>query len=321
LLPLANRPDSVLLAVPAEAVSAMRGKKAARAAPMSALLARSACSAASTSGRCCSTLEGRPAEAPAAAKHRGFGACSLSRVVGSTFGRRRGAHQQRERVAVLLHQAVERGGIRARGIDRALRLRERQARLRTQRMAALDQVVGLALALQRAARERQALLVRGQLQPGGGHGSHQADLRAALRFLGLEVALQRRFAQVAHAAEQVELVGRHAQVGAVLRGDARLAAGRQAARRARAAAARAGFDAWEQARARDAVLGPCALDVERRHAQVAVIGEREFDHAPQPACRRRIAPADVERRGRGDAARRQGLRHRRGRRFILPVRG
>ena len=43
--PLLNSPESSLLAVPTCAVSAMRGKKFARAAPMLALAAISCCSA------------------------------------------------------------------------------------------------------------------------------------------------------------------------------------------------------------------------------------------------------------------------------------
>src|SRR2546427_263448 len=60
-LPLLNRPDSSLLAVPNCPVSVMRGKKAARAAPMLALALISCCSAWRMSGRCVSRSEGRPA--------------------------------------------------------------------------------------------------------------------------------------------------------------------------------------------------------------------------------------------------------------------
>jgi hypothetical protein len=49
--PFLNRPDSSLLAVPACAVREMRGKNAARAAPMLALAATSCCSAWRMSGR------------------------------------------------------------------------------------------------------------------------------------------------------------------------------------------------------------------------------------------------------------------------------
>ena len=58
--PSLNRPESALLAVPALAVRAMRGKKAARAAPMLALAAISNCSAWRTSARCASRSDGRP---------------------------------------------------------------------------------------------------------------------------------------------------------------------------------------------------------------------------------------------------------------------
>ncbi len=59
--PPLNRPESSVLAVPAPAVSEMRGKKAARAAPMFAFADSSCSSAWSTSGRCTSTSEGTPA--------------------------------------------------------------------------------------------------------------------------------------------------------------------------------------------------------------------------------------------------------------------
>jgi hypothetical protein len=60
-LPLLNRPDSSLLAVPKLAVSEIRGKNAARAAPMLALAAISCCSAARMSGRRIRSSDGRPA--------------------------------------------------------------------------------------------------------------------------------------------------------------------------------------------------------------------------------------------------------------------
>ena len=56
-----NRSDRSPLAVPTLPVSVMRGKKAARAAPMLALAAISCCSAWRTSGRRVSTSDGRPA--------------------------------------------------------------------------------------------------------------------------------------------------------------------------------------------------------------------------------------------------------------------
>ncbi len=58
--PPLNRSDSALLAVPALAVRAMRGKNAARAAPMLALAAISCCSAWRMSGRRSSRSDGMP---------------------------------------------------------------------------------------------------------------------------------------------------------------------------------------------------------------------------------------------------------------------
>ena len=59
--PLLNRPDSSPLAVPACAVSEIRGKNAALAAPMLALAAISCCSAWRMSGRRVSSSDGSPA--------------------------------------------------------------------------------------------------------------------------------------------------------------------------------------------------------------------------------------------------------------------
>ncbi|MNT09121.1 hypothetical protein D3C72_1438900 [compost metagenome] len=59
--PASNSPDSWRLAVPAEAVSEMLGKNAARAAPISALADSRRCSAARMSGRFWSRSEGKPA--------------------------------------------------------------------------------------------------------------------------------------------------------------------------------------------------------------------------------------------------------------------
>ena len=59
--PFLNRPDSSPLAVPACAVREMRGKNAARAAPMLALAPISCCSAWRMSGRRVSSSDGTPA--------------------------------------------------------------------------------------------------------------------------------------------------------------------------------------------------------------------------------------------------------------------
>ena len=75
-----NRPDSSLLAVPTLPVSVMRGKNAARAAPMLALAAISCCSAWRTSGRRSSTSDGRPAGRSASS------CCSASGSAGGQVG-------------------------------------------------------------------------------------------------------------------------------------------------------------------------------------------------------------------------------------------
>ena len=61
LVPLLNKVSRSLLATPALAVSVMRGKNAARAAPMLAFSASRFCSAWRTSGRRTSSSDGTPA--------------------------------------------------------------------------------------------------------------------------------------------------------------------------------------------------------------------------------------------------------------------
>src|SRR5690606_9838882 len=97
----------------------------------------------------------------------------------------------------------------------------------------------------------------------------------ATRLLGAEVELQRLLVEAADAAEEVELPGRHAESGAVLTADRRLAGGAEVGRQALRALAPAGADRGVEVGALDAVLGARALDVERGHAQVAVVVEGE----------------------------------------------
>ena len=82
--------------------------------------------------------------------------------------------------------------------------------------AALSQLERLLTRIEGAAREGEALARGRRSQPGVGDFGNQADLRAATRLFGAEVGLQRLLLKTAHTAEKVQLVGREAQVGAVL---------------------------------------------------------------------------------------------------------
>jgi hypothetical protein len=151
-------------------------------------------------------------------------------------------------------------------------------------------------------------------------------LRAAC-FLGAQVLLQGRLGQAAHLAKEIQLVG-HAQAGRVLAAQlpltTALAAGAQIVRRAGGVLAAGRVHAGHERGALDAVLRARLLDIERRDAQVAVVGQRQRDHFAQTLVGKVVAPGDVRgglgvRRHLGrlvGVALRPACRHRRGRTFI-----
>ena len=187
----------------------MLGKNAARAAPMLALAARSACSAARTSGRRTSSSAGSPA---GNSLREGLRIDGLRTA--ADFGRQRLAHQQRQRIAIRGHAprllrdvdlGLAPGGLRAMQLDFA-----RHAVVEAQ----LGEVVGLLLAVARFVGQPQQFAVRDQREPGGRDLRHQQQLRRGAVLFEREVILQRGVAQAAHATEQVQLEGRHGQAGA-----------------------------------------------------------------------------------------------------------
>jgi hypothetical protein len=84
---------------------------------------------------------------------------------------------------------------------------QRERRGHAQLEAALVEPVGVALALQRIARQLQPVLVGGEREVAGRHLGHQRDLRAASRLGGGKKLLRGLRTQAAHAPEQVDLVG------------------------------------------------------------------------------------------------------------------
>ena len=138
-----NKFESSLLTLPALAVSEMRGKYAARAAPMLALAAISCCSAARTSGRRCSSSDGKPAGSVGERRHlveRGS--------AGRQVGWQRLAHQQHQRV--LVERAL------------ALRLRQRRACAFDQRLRLAQSSSETAPLSKRSLRQAQRLFARVQ---------------------------------------------------------------------------------------------------------------------------------------------------------------
>ena len=54
-----------------------------------------------------------------------------------------------------------------------------------------------------------------------------------------------------------------------------------------------GADRGNQSRALDAILRACLFDVQHGHAQIAVVGQRQFDQFLQTRVVEKFAPADV----------------------------
>jgi hypothetical protein len=242
---------------------------------------------------------------------------------GQPLGAQRCADQQRERVFVLRHQAGEARDITACGIDRGLRAPQVELRRRAEFEAVADQRVRRVLAVEGAARHLQPLAVGGQREVRVRHLGDQADVHAASRFGGGEVRLQRLLVQVAHAAEEVELVARQADAGFVLmcrRGSPAL---RERGWRALRGRRRRGFHGREAIGTLDLVDRPRLLDLQRGHTQVAVVGERGGDRVAQPRIDEELGPrqlggataAGIHRWGRCGRWPRCG--HRRGRPLVL----
>ncbi len=135
----------------------------------------------------------------------------------------------------------------------------------------------------------------------------QADLGGAAVFLGGEEGLQGLLVKAADATEEVHLVGRHADVGAVF-GDVEGAGDRETGRAGGGVAAGdagVSVDRGEQVGPLDAVLGARLGDVADGDAQIAVFPERQIDDALQALVEDDIAPRQVGGGGlaRGDRGR------------------
>ena len=197
-----NSPFRSSLAKPALPVSVMRGKKAARAAPMLALAAFNCRSARWISGRRSSSSDGRPAGKSASRP------CACQRQAVGQPRARRLAQQQHQRIEVLRALALQQRERRARAFDQRHRLREVVGRGHAVVVAQFLQAVAVFARGQCLARHLKLLVIGQHRAVAVGHCGHQADLYRLARLLGGEELLQRRIAQAAHAAEQIELVRR-----------------------------------------------------------------------------------------------------------------
>ncbi len=312
LPPEPTRPSRSVLTRPSEPVSEMRGKKLARAAPMLALAGDQLLLGGADVGAAQHQV-GRQA-----GRHLGEGRQLGGRLhgrrglrqVARRLGRGDGDHgrqqafrdrladQQRQQVDVLRAQALLLG---ARGL-RAGRQRFGQPHVERRRGAVVKAQLGQAQRLvaraQRAFGQGQQLGVGLELQPGAGHAGDQADLRRFAGFLGRQVLRQCHVFQRGDAAEKVQLPRRHTNAYAVERRHAwAVAAGIRVGCRARAAGR--ATHSGELIRTADLVLRACLLNVLHRHAQVAVVLQRQLDDFAQLRVVHELLPRQV---GGGNAA-------------------
>ncbi|MNQ58685.1 hypothetical protein D3C85_728970 [compost metagenome] len=153
-------------------------------------------------------------------------------------------------------------------------------------MQALRQHQRLAPVEQGLPRQRQLFFRQPLFQVGVGHGADQGHVRGALALLRGQIAGKRGVRQGTQAAEQVDLKRAHGNAGRELVLRDRIGA-------ALAHAARIRADGRIAARILDLVLGPHGFHVEGRHAQIAVVFQRDVDQALQARIEQHLAPAQV----------------------------
>jgi len=212
---------------------------------------------------------------------------------GQKFRGDRGADQEPQRVFIEGHLGRVAGDVDPRRIHPGLGLAQVQVGRGAHLGAPPDHLVGLQLRLEGRPGKLEVLAVGGKGEVHGGHLGRQRDLRARAGLLRGEVLLERRIAQVPDAAEEVELPGADARVDVVELRGLRLPAARQDAGDPLLGEGRAGVHRRQQLDALDAVQGLRPLDVQGRHAQVAVVGKRQADDLPQLVVGEELLPRDV----------------------------
>ena len=158
-------------------------------------------------------------------------------------------------------------------------------------MPALRQREGALLALQRLLGQPLALEVRGPGEPRARALGHQADLHAAPRLVGGQQRLLRRRAQVADAAEDIEFITGQRQLQRHLL--------RHLPRAAAAAGAGRGSQRRQPLRLGLAEGGARLVDLQRGHAQVAVLSHGQVDDAAQALVQEHRMPVERGSVGRG----------------------
>ena len=269
---------------PTDKVSSRRGKKAARAAPMSALAAMRACFRLLDVGPVGQQV--RRQSRRQLGQHRLLGQGRGRRQV----RRRLRAEQQGQAVAGLGQGPLAAFQIGFGGGDLAFGLGDVQAAALLGQLQLARQVQGLAPVRQGQFGQAQLFFRQALGEIGLGHGADETEAGRPQAVFAGQVAGEGGFREGADAAKEVHLEGADAQAG----GTGLLDGGAVAAV-AGAALARAfqpGIDAGHPVAALDVVLGLHLGDVEHGQAQVPVVFQGHFDQALQARIAEHAAPAD-----------------------------
>ena len=212
---------------------------------------------------------------------------------GQKVGRHRGTDHQVQGVFILGHKGGEAGDVHPRRVDAGLGLVEIEGRRHPRLVASADELVGCLLARQGVLGEFQLFAVGGQRQVVCRNLGDQADLHAPPGLSGGEKLLQGLVLEASHPTEQVELVRADAEADSVLMEVHGKSRPGKVFRQALVGGRGAGIDLREQIGALDLVLGPGPLDVQRRHAQIAVIGQGQTDQLLQLRVNKKLLPRSV----------------------------
>jgi hypothetical protein len=191
-------PESWSLVVPMLVVSAMRGKKAARAAPMFRVGRPQLSFGLQDVGAALQHLGGQAGGEVAGRRH------AVQRV-GQKLGGHRGPDQEPQRVLVEGHLARVPGDVDPRRVRPGLGLAQVEIGRSAHLGAAADHLVGLQLRLEGRPGQLEVFAVRGKGEVDVGHLGQQRDLRANSGLLHGEVLLEGRIAEIADAAEEIDL--------------------------------------------------------------------------------------------------------------------
>lgn len=198
--------------------------------------------------------------------------------------------QQRQAIAILLHLSLVLGQAHLGALQRGTALGQLHLGGGPQPVFVLSQAIALLLGGQGRLAQRQQLLIRQQGEIGVGHRGHQGDLGAALGLDLRQIGLQRLIFEALDPAEQVQLVGGDADVGAVLAADGALPRAAEIVRSLLARARAIGRQGRQLGRPLDPVSGLVGLHVEGRDTQIPVVLEGRGDQLLQGGIEELLAP-------------------------------